>query len=375
MQNLMDSMQKSLRCTQLLVVSVQHGNERDTGSTIVFTGLSAPGKVLLMTYGRKLMSYFRSLKFKNSTLSYFLNSVYGSRDFSALVFIMMFAWFNQKNAGYLVGGSLPMARRMTEKFINLGGKLSTKKKVIKIIVNKNVVKGVILADGSEINADYVISAADGHSTIFEMLEGKFLNKKISHAYEKWELFTPIVQVSFGIGSEIRSVNPVESWLIKDQMIGRTRTSQGYSFMNYCFDPTMAPAGKTVIVLRFESPWENWKDISTEAYKIEKEQIEKDARILLEKHFPGISSTVEVVDVATPITDVNYTGVWKGSYEGFMPTSKNMMANLNPVLPGLKNFYMAGQWLFPGGGLPPAGQSGKWAIQYICKDERIRFKTQ
>jgi phytoene desaturase len=321
------------------------------------------------------MSYFRSLKFKNSTLSYFLNSVYGSRDFSALVFIMMFAWFNQKNAGYLVGGSLPMARRMTEKFINLGGKLSTKKKVIKIIVNKNVVKGVILADGSEINADYVISAADGHSTIFEMLEGKFLNKKISHAYEKWELFTPIVQVSFGIGSEIRSVNPVESWLIKDQMIGRTRTSQGYSFMNYCFDPTMAPAGKTVIVLRFESPWENWKDISTEAYKIEKEQIEKDARILLEKHFPGISSTVEVVDVATPITDVNYTGVWKGSYEGFMPTSKNMMANLNPVLPGLKNFYMAGQWLFPGGGLPPAGQSGKWAIQYICKDERIRFKTQ
>jgi phytoene desaturase len=242
-------------------------------------------------------------------------------------------------------------------------------------VNKNVVKGVILADGSEINADYVISAADGHSTIFEMLEGKFLNKKISHAYEKWELFTPIVQVSFGIGSEIRSVNPVESWLIKDQMIGRTRTSQGYSFMNYCFDPTMAPAGKTVIVLRFESPWENWKDISTEAYKIEKEQIEKDARILLEKHFPGISSTVEVVDVATPITDVNYTGVWKGSYEGFMPTSKNMMANLNPVLPGLKNFYMAGQWLFPGGGLPPAGQSGKWAIQYICKDERIRFKTQ
>jgi phytoene desaturase len=48
-------------------------------------------------------------------------------------------------------------------------------------------------------------------------------------------------------------------------------------------------------------------------------------------------------------------------------------NIDPFIPGLKNFYMAGQWLSPGGGLPPAGQTGKWAIQYICKDEKMPFK--
>jgi phytoene dehydrogenase-like protein len=335
-----------------------------------------PIMILFMKFGRKTCDeYFRSLKFKNPTLNYFLNSVYGYRDFSALAFIMMFAWFNQKNAGYLIGGSLPMARRMTDRFISLGGKLTTRKKVTKILVENNISKGVVLSDGSELKADYVISAADGHSTIFDMLEGKYLNKKISHAYETWELFTPIVQVSFGIGSVIRSDNPVETWLIKDQTIGRTKTSQGYSIMNYCFDKTMAPEGKTVIVMRFDSPWDLWKDISGSEYEAEKEQIEKDSRSLLEKHFPGIGANIEVVDVATPITDVNYTGVWKGSYEGFMPSGKNLMDNLSLTLPGLKNFYMAGQWLFPGGGLPPAGQSGKWAIQYICKNERIRFKAQ
>jgi phytoene dehydrogenase-like protein len=335
-----------------------------------------PIMILFMKHGRKTCDeYFRSLKFKNPTLTYFLNSAYGSIDFSALAFIMMFAWFNQKNAGYLIGGSLPMAKRMTEKFIGLGGKLTTRKRVTKIIVENDVAKGVVLSDGSIINADYVISAADGHSTIFDMLGGKYLNRKISHAYEKWELFTPIVQVSFGIGSVISSVNPVETWLIKGQMIGRTKTEQGYSIMNYCFDKTMAPEGNTVIVIRFESPWENWKDISEEEYIIEKQNIEKDSRMLLEKHYPRVSSFVEVVDVATPVTDVNYTGVWKGSYEGFMPSSKNLMNNLNPALPGLKKFYMAGQWLFPGGGLPPAGQSGKWAIQYICRDEKIKFKTK
>jgi phytoene dehydrogenase-like protein len=137
---------------------------------------------------------------------------------------------------------------------------------------------------------------------------------------------------------------------------------------------MAPEGKSVIVMRFESPWELWKDIDPLEYKNEKEQIEKEAKLILEKHYPGICAFIEVCDVATPVTDVNYTGVWQGSYEGFLPSSKNLMDNLKPTLPGLKNFYMAGQWLSPGGGLPPAGQTGKWAVQYICREEKTRFKT-
>jgi phytoene dehydrogenase-like protein len=262
---------------------------------------------------------------------------------------------------------------MTKRYLDLGGKLTTSTRVTKIVVENNMAKGVILQDGSEKSADYVISAADGHSTIFDMLGGRYLTNKISNAYQNWELFTPIVQVSFGINKVIDTEVPVETWILKEQLIGRTRTNNGFSIMNYSFDPTMAPEGKSVIVMRFDSPWELWKDIDSGEYKKEKAQIERDSRAILEKRFPGISANIEVCDVATPITDVKYTGVWKGSYEGFMPSSKNLMDNLSPVLPGLKKFYMAGQWLFPGGGLPPAGQSGKWAIQYICKEEGIKFK--
>ena len=224
----------------------------------------------------------------------------------------------------------------------------------------------------KIFADYIISAADGHSTIFEMLDGKYLSENIKKAYSSWELFNPIVQVSFGIRSDIRTDFPVQSWLSKNTTIGMTKTDHGYSIMNYSFDPTLAPAAKTVIVIRFESPWDLWKDITSEEYLKEKEQIGKDARLLLEKHIPGTSGKIEVVDVATPLTDVRYTGVWKGSYEGFIPSSKNLMSNLKSTLPGLDGFYMAGQWLAAGGGLPPAAQSGKWAIQLICKKEKQTF---
>ena len=349
---------------------------RKIGQTIRSAFTMMPVMILFMKYGRKSCDeYFAKLGFKNESLKYFFNSIYGTRDFSALAFIMMFAWFNQKNAGYLKGGSLPLAKRMTKRFLDLDGKLTTKSKVVKIEVEKNMTKGVILSDGTKINSDYVIGAADGHSMIFDMLGGKYLDKKVSNAYDKWELFTPMVQVSFGINKIIEADVPVETWLIKDQMIGKTKTINGYSFMNYCFDSTMAPEGKSVVIMRFDSPWELWKDITTDEYKNEKKQIEMDAVTLLEKRYPGILDSIEICDIATPVTDVKYTAVWKGSYEGFMPSSKNLMDNLNPVLPGLKKFYMAGQWLFPGGGLPPSGQSGKWAIQYICKEEHMKFKTK
>lgn len=334
-----------------------------------------PVMSLFMKYGKMSCDeYFRKLDFQNDRLRYFLGKMAGSKDFSALAIIMMFAWFNRKNAGYLVGGSLPLAQRMTERYLSLGGKLSTGKRVSRIIVRNDSACGVVLSDGTQIDADYVISAADGHATLYDMLEGKYLTEKIRNAYDNWELFTPIVQVSFGVNKVFASESTVESHISDTITIGSTHPEQGYSIMNYSFDRTMAPEGKSVIIMRFGSPWELWNEMPKEKYNTEKDSILKDATALLENRFPGISSYIEVTDVATPLTDFRYTGVWKGSYEGFIPGSKNLMKNLEPRVKGLKNFYMAGQWLSPGGGLPPAGQTGKWAIQYICKEEGIKFRA-
>jgi phytoene dehydrogenase-like protein len=324
-------------------------------------------------YGRlTCREYFDKMDFKNERLRSAFYSMYGDRDFSSLAFIFMLGWFNQKNAGYIKGGSYPLAQRMAEKFTMLGGTISYRKKVDHIIVENNIAKGVVLTDGITIPADYVIGAADGYTTIFKMLGGKYVSKQIDEAYKNWELFTPLVQVSFGVGKEIKSESPIIINLDKRQRIGRTQLAGGYSVMNYSYDETMAPAGKTTLVMRYESPWALWKDLEGEEYKAEKQQIEKDAVVCLEKIYPGISEFIEVTDVATPKTDVKYTGVKDAAFEGFMPSSKNMMKSIKMKLPGLNNFYMAGQWLFPGGGLPPSAQSGKWAVQLICKQNRQTF---
>jgi len=329
---------------------------------------------LMMRYGKmSSKEYLESLNLKNESLRFFLMKLFGERKFSALVIIMMLAWFHDQNAGYLIGGSLPLAKRMAHRYRELGGKLSCGKKVSRILVENNKAVGVKLVDGKELRADIVISAADGHSTLYDMLEGKYMSTILEKAYKTFALFTPLVQVSFGVNDVIRSETVVTSYWQPPFTLGTQQVNEGYTIMNQSqHDPTLAPVGKTSLVLRFESPWEMWETKSKEEYEVEKKRIGEDAIALLEKHYPGIGKKIEVIDVCTPLTGYWYTGVWKGAYEGFMPEGNVIMTSMPDRLPGLHNFYMIGQWVFPGGGLPPAAQSGKWIIQTICKEDRKPF---
>jgi phytoene dehydrogenase-like protein len=312
-------------------------------------------------------SYFESLKLKNPKLTYFLNKLFGEIDFSALVVIMMLGWFHIKNAGYLVGGSLALAMRMVKRYHELGGELSLGMKVDKILVEDNCAVGVQLGDGTVHKADCIISAADGHSTLFEMLDGKFLSPELRKAYDEWEIYKPFVQISFGVNDILHSIAVSTTYFKENLTIGGFAVKYGYSIMNQSKnDPTLAPQGKTSLVLRFDSAWENWENINPDDYEKHKERIKTDALKLIDSHFPGIREKIEVVDVATPLTNVKYTNTWKGAYEGFMPTGNMIKKTLNNTIPRLKSFYMVGQWMFPGGGIPPAAQSGKWVIQEICK---------
>lgn len=98
---------------------------------------------------------------------------------------------------------------------------------------------------------------------------------------------------------------------------------------------------------------------------------------LETRYPGIRADVEVKDVATPLSYERYTGNWLGSTCGWLLTDKTMLMmvrGMKKTLPGLKNFYMAGQWVEPGGSVPIVAMSGRNVIQQICRQDRKAFIT-
>lgn len=129
--------------------------------------------------GKTFKEYIQYLNIKNPILKEKLLNIYGEGNYSSYAFLLIMGWYFRKNAGYPIGGSLGIAERMKNKYESLGGEILFKKEVDEIIVENDYVKGVRLTDGSIINADYVVSAADGYSTLYKMLKGKYRSPKLT----------------------------------------------------------------------------------------------------------------------------------------------------------------------------------------------------
>ena len=111
------------------------------------------------------------------------------------------------------------------------------------------------------------------------------------------------------------------------------------------------------------------------YQAEKERIANEIIAVLEKRFGNIKNNIEVIDVTTPATVIRYTNNWKGSLEGWVLSPKMALKRMCKVLPGLSNFYMAGQWVEPGGGISTSLISGRNVTQIICRDDQKKFRSR
>jgi len=110
------------------------------------------------------------------------------------------------------------------------------------------------------------------------------------------------------------------------------------------------------------------------YEVEKKRLCADTLARLERHYPGITAQVDLTDVATPYTTWRYTLNHEGAFMGWRPTPEALRSPLPKTLPGLDNFYMAGQWVMPGGGIPPCLYSARHVIQILCRQDGKRFAT-
>jgi phytoene dehydrogenase-like protein len=372
---------------------------RSIAKSRVFTGSSSPSSAnfFISTVNRlkamaRIVSVLPQLRkwsgmtvtqfaagFKSPTLREVFDpsSVSGVSDMSAMGMILPIALMHDRDGGYPLGGSLPMAQSVEKRYCELGGVIHYNSRVEKILVENDRAAGIRLSDGSEHRADYVISAADGHATIFDMLAGRYVDDKIKKIYNDYPLFSPILLVGLGVNrtfAELPGATGGISFALKEPVEIAGQKLNRLEAMIYNFDPTLAPEGKTVVTLTIPTSYSYWKELSSdrERYDAEKQKIALALMDRLDGRFPGFASQVEMADVATPMTFEHYTGNWQASFEGFLPTPKTVMASIPKTLPGLSNFYMAGQWVQAGGGLPSGLLTGRDVISRICKQDGRKF---
>ncbi len=331
----------------------------------------------LMKWGKLTVKDFAG-QFKNPVLREAFTEFWVP-DLCMISLLLLLGWANQKISGHPEGGSLSFAQSIEKRYLELGGKIHYKSKVNKVLVKNNQAIGIKLEDGTEYYADYVISAADGYSTIINMLDGKYLNGKIKNNYKNLALFDPLIHVSIGVNRTFNDLSASVLGLnfpLEQSVIIADREYRRLGVHVYNFDPTLAPAGETVMKVVLLSNYEFWESLYKDEalYKAQKEEIAATIIALLSKRFPGLEQQVEVYDVATPITCYRYTANRKGSYEGWLMTPKSFSMKMKKTLPGLRNFYMIGQWVEPGGGVPTVALSGRNIIQVICKNDHKVFMT-
>lgn len=290
--------------------------------------------------------------------------------------MMILATHGLGRLGLLDEGSLSFARSIERRYKDLGGQISYNCTVDEILVENHRANGVRLSDGSTHRADYIISAADGHSTIFSMLGGRYLDGGIRKRYENWKLCRPIVMINYGINMELLDVPPFTTLFPEHPLVVNNKPVEGFLTRVFNYGTSFAPRGKVLVQAEFESDWDYWYELQRndrKAYDSEKERLSSLILEQLEYLYPGISSRVEMTDVATPYTTWRYTRNYQGAYMAWLFTPEVMMARIKRTLPGLDNFYMAGQWVI-GGSVPGCLYSGRHAAQLLCRSENKLFTT-
>jgi phytoene dehydrogenase-like protein len=323
------------------------------------------------------------VKLKNISIENYLTGLFNNRELKEMLFrlfpvkklpaimaVMPLSYMHRKEGGYPLGGSLNFARTIEKKYIELNGRISYKSKVKNIIVENNCAAGIELDNGKIITGDIIISACDGRSILFDMLHGNYLTKRLRKLYRNPSLWPPIISISLGINRDFSRLPEIYDFKLKEPIVVAGEKKHWSGFFHYCHDSAIAPIGKSVIKTQIETNYSYWKNLyekNRDEYNFEKMKVLEKYIAVLEERFPGIKEDIQATDIATPVTWERYTGNWQGSYEGWLPTVKIFGTILPKKLPRLQHFYMTGQWIFPGGGVPMCMVQGRNLIRMISHD--------
>ncbi|ADY14145.1 phytoene desaturase family protein [Sphaerochaeta globosa] len=282
-----------------------------------------------------------------------------------------------KSAGYPIGGSLNLSKNIERKAAQLGVTFRFNSPVEKVLVSEGKAVGVQLFGGETIASDYVVSAADGYTTLYSMLGGQYISSAYQEAYEQYLLFPSTVMVALGIRKELHQfVHSSTPYFEQPIVLADGTIHNSFNLNVYAFDPTLAPAGCTLVTVLFNTwEWERWETLANERpqeYEAEKKRIAEEVIKRLEAVLGPLNGLIDMVDVSTPHSVIRYTGNYKGSFEGFAPTKASLSKRLPKTLEGLSQFAMIGQWTTPGGGLPTAAKDGRDIARCICKQDGKHF---
>jgi phytoene dehydrogenase-like protein len=338
------------------------GEKHDKG----FSVHTAAGLPLLVRYNR-LSSAQLAQRFKSPLIRGFLTSFLPD-NFGALSLAYVIASFTSGNGDLPYGGSEQMARRMTERFLSLGGELLLNKRAVKVLMSEDFARAdsVLFADGTKLSADCFILTPDP-SVIF----GRILDAPMPDPLRK--LYKHIRQPRFSAYQCAFAVEgdcPFDGDLtlpIPEEYAHELKAVY-ILVRSDTHEEGYAPAGKSMIQTMIYCDeqqaleWIKMRHMDRKGYTSKKLRCAAMVGDILTRFMPDLYGRMTVLDTWTPATYRRYTGSEIGSFMSFAYTEGRIPKRISCEIPGIKNVLLAGQWLQMPGGLPIAAMTGKLAAE-------------
>jgi phytoene dehydrogenase-like protein len=282
---------------------------------------------------------------------------------------------------YPMGGGGAIVKAMTKAIKKYDGVVRTSTAVDKIIIKKegekNLAKGVLLSDGTEIMADYIISNADPGITYSKLVGEQYLSTKIKNKLDqaKYSCTSLILFLVVEMDVVAAGLDSGNIWLMPNRNLDEfynemmTDDLEQYDAFSGMFvscttlkDPTTFDGRhhclEVVTFINYDA-FQKYTDEGEERspeYKRYKESLEDKMLSGLEKVLPDVRSHIVVKELGTPITNEYYINSTRGAVYGTEKSLKHIGPFAFSSKTEIENLYMCGASVLSHG-VAGAGHSG------------------
>jgi len=299
---------------------------------------------------------------------------------------LSFTLFAVANGSYLEygpyhvkGTSQALANAFEASIEDHGGRVHLRNGVRSIQTSGGKVTGVITDEGDEVPADYVVSNANPIHCCYDLIGWENVPSTYLKALGEGHIAVSTVNVYMGLDCPAEDLGLTyheyfvnENYDLDDHyrcmfQIGRQKY---YVITTYnASDPQFSPPGTAVVVLTALHDYEAWSRVPPNRYEETKRRMAEEMIDAADEVVPGLKSHISVLETATPITNMRYSGNPGGSILGFdFDLAGNPAFRLSNRGP-LEGLFFANAWVRPGGGYETCITSGYLAFSEIMKDEQ------
>jgi len=266
-----------------------------------------------------------------------------------------------KGGFYPVGGSTNIARGMLKTVRDAGGETIVRATVETVLIENGRATGVKLADGREIRAKRVISAAGAKNTVNGLLPESQRDTQWARSISAIPSSPPFITMYIGFEGDIESAgaSKANQWFMntwdmddKEWNVLDPKAEAPILYMSFpsLKDPMHEPGPSkkhTAEVVTFV-PWEafeKWKHTRRGYREADYAEFKKDieTRVLeqVRRHKPELLKLMTYHELSTPLSAQHFIRAHHGAIYGLEATPRRFTApELRPATP-FEGFYMAG----------------------------------